>query len=205
MRARTEVGDSSGARPGNWSHLLENVAMVQRGHFRLTSGLHSPVYVQVARLLHHPDLATAALAALADRVRDPGIDIVAGPAIGAVIVAYEIARHLAARAVWTERVDGRMTLRRSFAVVPGERALVVEDVITTGGSVREVRDILTASGAKVVGIAAVVNRLGVDHLDGLPVEALLGLPLPTYPAADCPLCREGIPLDTPGSRIQASP
>jgi len=175
--------------------------MVQRGHFQLRSGLHSPVYVQVARLLHRPELATAALAALADRVRDRGIAVVAGPAIGAVIVAYEIARYLGARAVWTERVDGRMVLRRSLAVVPGERALVVEDVVTTGASALEVRDVLTAAGAEVVGIAAVVNRLGAGALAGLPVDALAEIPLPTYPPASCPLCREGVPIDRPGSRV----
>ena len=184
----------------DWSRLLEEVAMVERGHFLLSSGLHSPVYIQVARLLQHPRIATAVFEAMARPFVDRGIQVVAGPAIGAVIIAYEVARYLSARAVWTERVDGRMTLRRSFSVAPGERALVVEDVITTGGSVLEVGDALTAAGAEVVGIAAVVDRLGTGRLANVPVEALVRMPLPTYSREACPLCGEGIPLVKPGSR-----
>ena len=184
----------------DWSRLLEEVAMVERGHFLLSSGLHSPVYIQVARLLQHPSIATSVFAAIARPFVDREIQLVAGPAIGAVIIAYEVARYLNARAVWTERVDGRMALRRSFSVAPGERALIVEDVITTGGSVLEVRETLLSAGADVVGIAAVVDRLGTDRLSDVPVEALVRMPLPTYPREACPLCAEGIPLVKPGSR-----
>ena len=148
---------------GEWSRLLEEVAMLERGHFLLSSGLHSPVYIQVARLLQHPDIATSVFAAMARRFVDRGVQVVVGPAIGAVIIAYEVARYLNARAVWTERVEGRMALRRSFAVAPGERALIVEDVITTGGSVLEVREALVSAGADVIGIAAVVDRLGTSE------------------------------------------
>ncbi len=188
------------ARAGEWARLLEDVAMVERGHFLLSSGLHSPVYVQVARLLQHPHLATRALAAMAGPFRDRDVQVVAGPAVGAVVIAYDVARYLGARAVWTERVDGRMALRRSFAVAPGERALVVEDVITTGGSVGEVKDVLEAAGAEVVGIAALINRFGQGRLSGTPIEALVRLDLPTYPAGACPMCTEGAPLTKPGSR-----
>ena len=184
----------------DWSRLLEEVAMVERGHFLLSSGLHSPVYVQVARLLQHPRIATAVFEEMARPFADRGIQLVAGPAIGAVIIAYEVARYLGARATWTERVDGRMALRRSFSVAPGERALIVEDVITTGGSVLEVRETLVSAGADVVGIAAIVDRLGTDRLGDVPVEALARMPLPTHPREACPLCAEGIPLAKPGSR-----
>jgi len=174
--------------------------MLERGHFLLSSGLHSPVYVQVARLLQHPRIATAVFEEMARPFVDRGIQLVAGPAIGAVIIAYEVARYLGARATWTERVDGRMALRRSFSVAPGERALIVEDVITTGGSVLEVRETLVSAGADVVGIAAIVDRLGTDRLGDVPVEALARMPLPTHPREACPLCAEGIPLAKPGSR-----
>lgn len=184
----------------DWSRLLEEVGMLERGHFLLSSGLHSPVYVQVARLLQHPRIATAVFEEMARPFVDRGIQLVAGPAIGAVIIAYEVARYLGARATWTERVDGRMALRRSFSVAPGERALIVEDVITTGGSVLEVRDALAAAGASVVAIGTVVDRLGIERLGGLPVEALVRMPLPTYAPETCPLCAEGIPLTKPGSR-----
>ncbi len=199
-RMRASIGEPSGAGAGGWARLLEDVAMVERGHFLLSSGLHSSVYVQVARLLQHPDLATRALATMARTFRDRNVQLVAGPALGAVVIAYDVARYLGARAVWTERVDGRMALRRSFAVAPGERTLVVEDVITTGGSVAEVKDVLEAAGAEVVAFSALVNRLGQNRLGGLPVEALVRLDLPTYSAEACPMCAEGLPLTKPGSR-----
>jgi orotate phosphoribosyltransferase len=185
-------------------HVLEMVNMVERGHFLLSSGLHSPVYVQVARLLQHPGPSGRACAALARPFAGRAIDVVAGPAVGAVIIAYEVARRIGARAVWTERVDGRMALRRSFTVSPGERALVVEDVITTGGTLLEVRDVLTAAGAEVVAFAAVVDRRGADFLAGVPVHALVRMPLETYEAGACPLCAAGVPLVKPGSRPGAS-
>jgi orotate phosphoribosyltransferase len=187
----------------DWTRLFEDVALLQRGHFLLSSGRHSSAYIQVAQLLQYPDLAARALGALAGRFAGRGIEVVAGPAIGAVIIAYEVARSLHARAIWTERVDERMVLRRSLRVQPGERALVVEDVITTGGSAREVRDILAAAGAVVVGFAALVDRRGESQPGDLPVEALVRLPLPVYAAAHCPLCAEGAPLMKPGSRVAA--
>lgn len=174
--------------------------MVEQGHFLLSSGLHSPVYIQVARLLQHPQATGHACAALARPFAGWGIQVVAGPAMGAVIIAYEVARRLGARAIWTERADGRMVLRRSFAVSAGERALVVDDVITTGGSVQEVRDALSAAGAEVVAFAAVVDRLGAGLLEGVPVHALVRMPLETYAAGVCPLCAAGVPLVKPGSR-----
>ncbi len=187
-------------RSAVWSRLLERLAVVEQGHFLLSSGLHSSTYVQVARLLQHPGTAGRVCAALARPFAGWGIEVVAGPAVGAVIIAYEVARRLGARAMWTERADGRMALRRSFAVSPGERALVVEDVITTGGSVREVRDALLAAGAEVVAFAAVVDRRGTDVLDGVPVHALVRMPLETHAASACPLCAAGVPLVKPGSR-----
>ncbi len=205
MRGRQTPGVRTGPRrvlesTASWSGVLEQLAMVEQGHFLLSSGLHSPVYIQVARLLQHPETAGRACAALARPFAGWGIEVVAGPAVGAVIIAYEVARRLGARAVWTERVGGRMVLRRSFTVSPGERALVVEDVITTGGSVLEVRDALAAAGAEVVAFAAVVDRRGADVLDGVPVHALVRMPLESYAADACPLCAAGVPLVKPGSR-----
>ena len=202
MRADPEVQVPPVVPQRDWSRLLEDVAMLQRGHFLLTSGLHSPVYIQAARLLQHPGLASPVFRALAQPFVGRGIQVVAGPAIGAIIIAYEVARYLNARAVWTERVDGRMTLRRSFEITPGERTLIVEDVITTGGSILEVRDALVPAGAEVVGIAALIDRRGADRLEDTPVEALVRMPLPTYPPDACPLCAAGTPLVKPGSRTR---
>jgi orotate phosphoribosyltransferase len=137
---------------------------------------------------------------LADRFRHLEVEAVVGPAIGAIVPAYEVARALGARSLWTERVDGEMTLRRSFALRPGERVLVVEDVITTGGSVREVVQTVEAAGGRVVGIGALVDRSGAPADFGVPFAALLSHAAETFAPGDCPLCREGVPLMKPGSR-----
>jgi orotate phosphoribosyltransferase len=174
------------------------------GHFRLSSGLHSPVYVQSALLLQHPAEAARAAEALAARVRAvPGAAapaVVVAPALGGIVIGYELARALGARAVFAEREGGRMTLRRGFRLEPGEAAVVCEDVVTTGGSAREVAELARAAGARVLAVATLIQR-GGDPADlGAPLVTLARLPSPSYTADDCPLCAAGVPAVKPGSR-----
>ncbi len=172
------------------------------GHFLLTSGLHSPQYVQCALVLQHPELAERIVRPLAEAFRAKGVEVVVGPALGAIPLVYELARQLRARAIWAERTEGRLTLRRSFSLRRGERALVAEDVVTTGGSVREVLDLVREAGAEVVGVVSLVDRTGgQDPGFGVPFVSRVRLDLQTYPPQTCPLCQQGVPLTKPGSRV----
>jgi len=181
--------------------LLERSGALQQGHFLLSSGLHSPQYVQCALLLQDPEATAKVCAAIVRPFRNSGVQVVAGPAIGAIPLVYEAARQLRARGIWTERVDGRMQLRRSFRVLAGERVLVVEDVVTTGGSAREVVELLRQLRAQVVAVASLVDRTGgIDPGFGVPFTALVRLDLAAYDPARCPLCQAGTPLHQPGSR-----
>jgi orotate phosphoribosyltransferase len=173
------------------------------GHFRLSSGLHSPGYLQCALVLQHPRDAGAIGAALADLVRQLGATAVLSPALGGVVIGHEVARALDVRALFAERQDGKLTLRRGFALAPGDRVLIVEDVVTTAGSTRETMQVARESGAQVVGACAMVDRSGGRHALDVPFVALLPFELPTYSEADCPLCRHGIPIIKPGSRTPA--
>jgi orotate phosphoribosyltransferase len=170
------------------------------GHFRLSSGLHSGGYLQSALVLQHPDEAEALGRALADTVRSLPIDAVLSPALGGIIIGHEVARALGVRALFAERQGTRLTLRRGFALDPGERVLVVEDVVTTGKSTRETIDVASACGAVVVAASSIINRSGHRASVGVPLRSLVHLDLPAYDAADCPLCRDGRPLVKPGSR-----
>jgi len=171
------------------------------GHFLLSSGRHSPVYLQCALVLQHPALAEDLCRRLARAFADEGVETVLAPAIGGVVVAHEVARALGGRAVFAERAAGRMTLRRGFALARGERTLLVEDVVTTGGSLREVQQLAEGAGADVVAVAALVDRTGgADAGFGMPLTALVRLEAPTYVPEDCPQCRQGLPLVKPGSR-----
>lgn len=173
-----------------------------KGHFRLTSGLHSPEYLQCALVLQHPAYAEQLGRELAERLRSPeGVDLVASPAIGGLPIGHEVARALGARFIFTERgPDGKMTLRRGFSVTPGERAVVVEDVVTTGGSSKEVVEVLKAAGAEVLAAGSIIDRSGGHAEIGVPRVALAVLKVLTYTPEDCPLCREGMPVVKPGSR-----
>jgi orotate phosphoribosyltransferase len=181
----------------------ERGALLQ-GHFLLTSGLHSPRYLQCARVLMDPVLATRLGAELADRLRPllggAAVGAVVAPALGGVLVAHEVARALGCRGLFTERQDGTMTLRRGFALEAGEPAVVVEDVITTGGSTREVMDAVVARGARVVAAGSLVDRSGGKVNLGVPRRSLLELEVPAYPADACPLCAAGSKPEKPGSR-----
>jgi orotate phosphoribosyltransferase len=176
-----------------------------QGHFRLTSGLHSPEYLQCARVLQHPCHAEHFGRLLATEFRrlEPttNTSIVVSPAIGGLIIGHEVARALGARFIFTERdASGKMVLRRGFSVEPGETAVVVEDVITTGGSSREVIDILKESGARVLAAGSIIDRSGGAVDLGVPRVALKTLEVIAYAAEDCPLCRSGSPVIKPGSR-----
>ena len=189
--------------------LFDRTGAYLRGHFRLTSGLHSPEYLQCALVLQYPEhaerLGKRLAGVLADL--DPGrkVDVVASPAIGGLIIGHEVARSLGARFVFTERdASAVMTLRRGFTVQPGESAVVVEDVVTTGGSSREVVEALRRSGAAVLGAGSIIDRSGGKADLGVPRVALATLKVVAYPPDDCPLCRQGVPVVKPGSRPAAA-
>ena len=170
------------------------------GHFRLTSGLHSAGYLQCALVLQHPREAEACGAALAEQLRGLGAQVVLSPALGGIVIGQEVARALGVRAVFAERQDGRLVLRRGFTLEPGEKVLVVEDVVTTGGSTRETIDVARAAGAVVVGAAAIIDRSGGQQRLDVPFHALAEVSLPTYDPESCPLCLAGQPVVKPGSR-----
>ena len=173
------------------------------GHFILSSGLHSPLYLQCAIALESTASAAAFGAALAQPFRDSQIDTVASPAIGGIVIGYEVARQLGVRFIWTEREAGRMTLRRGFQVGPGERVLVVEDVITTGGSTRETIAALTGAGAQVVAAASIIDRSGGRADVGVTRLSLAAIDVPAVEVAACELCQRGEPAIKPGSRATA--
>jgi orotate phosphoribosyltransferase len=181
--------------------LFRRVGALLEGHFRLTSGLHSPGYLQCALVLQHPAEAEACGRAIAERVRGLGAAVVLSPALGGIVIGHEVARALGVRAIFAERQDGALTLRRGFSIAPGEKVLVVEDVVTTGGSTRETIDVARAAGAVVVGAASIIDRSGQAgaSLD-VPYVALATVSLPTYQADACPLCAAGSTPVKPGSR-----
>jgi len=171
------------------------------GHFLLSSGRHSPVYLQCALVLQDPRTAEDLCTRLARTFANAQIDTVLAPAIGGIVVAHEVARALGCRALFAERQDDRMTLRRGFALRPGERVLLVEDVVTTGGSLREIQDLAGRAEAEVVAVAALVDRTcGQDPGFGMPLTALVTVDAPNYLPEDCPECRKGLPVVKPGSR-----
>ena len=171
------------------------------GHFILSSGLHSPVYLQCALVLQHPSEAESFGRALAARYRSERIVTVAAPAIGGLVIGYEVARSLGARFIWTERDGaGQMTLRRGFTLRPGENVLVVEDVITTGGSTRETIETLTSAGARVTGAASIIDRSSGRADVGVPRIALATLDVPSVAPSACAACARNEPAVKPGSR-----
>jgi orotate phosphoribosyltransferase len=170
------------------------------GHFRLTSGLHSSGYLQCALVLQHPEHAGALGRALAARTRALGATVVLSPALGGVVIGHEVGRALGIRAIFAERQDGALTLRRGFMLADNDRVLVIEDVLTTGGSTRETIQVARAAGAHVVGAASIVDRSAGAVRFEIPFVALLDMALPTYEPGACPLCAEGIAVVKPGSR-----
>ena len=174
-----------------------------RGHFRLSSGLHSDTYVQCARFLRRPELAAPAAAALAGHLQAAGLqpDMVVGPAMGGVVIGYELARQLGVPGIFTERdADGQMTLRRGFSIEPGERVVIAEDVVTTGKSTLEVARVLRAMGAEVLAVASLIDRTGGKGGLDFPHFALLSVQAATFAPDSCPLCAAGVSVVKPGSR-----
>jgi orotate phosphoribosyltransferase len=180
---------------------FRRVGALLDGHFRLTSGLHSSGYLQCALVLQHPAEAEACGAAIAERVRALSPDVVLSPALGGVVIGQEVGRALGVRAIFAERQDGKLTLRRGFSIAPGEKVLVVEDVVTTGGSTQETIDVARAAGATVVGATAIIDRSGGTQRIDVPFHALATISLPTYQPEQCPLCAAGKPVVKPGSRL----
>ncbi len=184
----------------NVIEMFRRVGALLEGHFRLTSGLHSSGYLQCALVLQHPREAEACGAALAQSVVSQGIQTVLSPALGGIVIGQEVARGLGVRAIFAERQEGALTLRRGFTLARGEKVLVVEDVVTTGGSTRETIELARAAGADVVGAASIIDRSGGRLEIDVPYVSLAALTVPTYQPESCPLCLAGQPVVKPGSR-----
>ena len=171
------------------------------GHFELSSGLHSPNYLQCALALQYPSDAAGYGRVIAERFVDLNIDAVASPAIGGLVIGYVVAQALNVRFIWTERQSAEMKLRRGFSVKPGERFVVIEDVITTGGSTRECIDVLTRAGANVIGAASIIDRSDGKADVGVPRYSLVSMEVPAYRPEECPMCAAGTTAVKPGSRV----
>ena len=174
------------------------------GHFQLTSGLHSPHYFQCAKVLQYPANAGRLCNEIVQKFRDNPPQVVVAPALGGIVVGQEVARQCNARSIFTERKEGARELRRGFEIHAGERVLVCEDVVTTGGSVQEVVDIVARSGGELVGVAAIVDRSG-GKAQFKNFHAAFSMDVVTYKPESCPLCSKGIPVEKPGSRPQPKP
>ena len=180
--------------------LFRKSGALLEGHFRLSSGLHSTGYLQCALVLQHPEHAELLGRAIAVRTRSLGATAVLSPALGGVIIGHEVGRGLGVRALFAERQDGALMLRRGFMLSENDRVLVIEDVVTTGGSTRETMQVAAAAGGQVVGAASIVDRSGGRTELSVPFHALLEIDLPTYEPDACPLCAKGLPVVKPGSR-----
>jgi orotate phosphoribosyltransferase len=185
---------------GEILNIFRQRGALHEGHFLLSSGLHSPMYLQCALVLQYPDLATELCFKLGAQFRNEKFDFVIAPALGGIIVAQEVAKSLGVRAMFAERVDGKLTLRRGFAISEGEKGLVVEDVITTGGSTKETMRVVTEAGGTVAAVGSIIDRSGGTADFGVPFKALVTLAIDTHQPKDCPLCEKGIPAVKPGSR-----
>lgn len=179
--------------------LLKHGAILE-GHFLLTSGLHSGMYVEKFQVLQYPKATEKLCEGFAEKFKDEKIDVVIGPVTGGIILAHETAKHFGTRAIFAERDNGRMTIKRGFEIQPGERVLIVEDIVTTGGSVMEVIDVVREWGGIVAGVAMLVDRSGGTVDFGVPAKALLTLKIETFTPENCPLCKAGTPLVKRGSR-----
>jgi orotate phosphoribosyltransferase len=180
--------------------LFTQCGALLEGHFQLSSGLHSPGYLQCALVLQHPDFAERLGLAVAHRVEEWRATVVLSPALGGLLIGHEVARALGVPGIFVERSEGQMSLRRGFQLRPQEQVLVVEDVITTGKSTRETISVARELGAEVVGVASVINRGGIDVNFGIRFETLAEVSWPTHQPTQCPQCASGIPIMKPGSR-----
>lgn len=181
--------------------ILKEAGVLLEGHFLLTSGKHSNRYLQCAKIFRNTKYSEELCAELAEKFKDDAVDVVIGPAMGAVQMAYEVSRSLGCENFFAEREDGKMVLRRGFEITPGMRCLLVEDVVTTGGSVLEVKELAEAAGGVVVGIGSIVDRTGGEIQFGVPYRAVYSVKVQAWEAAACPLCAQGGPPPVkPGSR-----
>ena len=181
--------------------LFIKTGAIMEGHFLLTSGLHSPLYVEKFQVLQHPKYTEQLCIALAEMFIEDNVEVVVGPITGGILLAHEVGKRLDTRAIFTERENGKMTLRRGFVIKPGERVLIVEDIVTTGGSIKEVLDVVIEQGGIPVGIGMLVDRSGGKASFGeVPYKALLNLDVTTYDPSDCPICKQNIPMTKRGSR-----
>jgi orotate phosphoribosyltransferase len=180
--------------------IFEEMGALLKGHFKLSSGLHSEKYLQCALVLQYPKVAEELSKELASKFAGDGIDLVIGPALGGVTLAYEVARAFGVRGLFTERQDGKMVLRRGFSIDEGEKVLVVEDVVTTGGSTKEVIDVVKSLGGVVVGVGSIIDRSSGDPDFGVKFASLAKVKVETYEESHCPMCRKRVPVVKPGSR-----
>lgn len=180
--------------------IFARTGVLLEGHFRLTSGLHAAKYLQCAQLLQYPHEAGPLCEQLASYFKDADATVVAGPATGGIILAYEVAKALGVKNIFGERENGVMTFRRGFKLEPTDKVLVLEDVVTTGGSVKELIACVKEAGAEVVGVASLVNRSGGRVDFGVPFKSLVNLDITTYQPEECPMCKEGSVAYKPGSR-----
>ncbi len=183
------------------AEILESSKALQSGHFLLTSGLHSPKYIEKFRILQFPSYTEHLCTLIADQYRDKGIEAVAGPALGGIILAYEVAKQLEARSIFAERFDGKRVFRRGLSIAPGEKVLVVDDILTTGGSIREVLDAVKEASGEAAGIGVFIGRSGDTTSFDIPFYSCCQLSIPTYKPEECPLCAEGEPLTRPGGNL----
>lgn len=179
------------------TELLKDTGAILDGHFLLTSGRHSGRFLQCSRLLQYPDQTEAVCKLMAEPFVGKKIDTVIGPAMGGIILSYEVARQLGVRAVFTEQFEGQIVLRRGFSIDRDEKVLVVEDAVTTGGSVKKVLDILRRAEAHIAGISVIVDRSDLIPDFGVPMKALLKMEIESYAPEDCPLCKASVPLQRP--------
>ncbi len=181
--------------------ILEETGALIEGHFLLSSGQHSNRYIQCAKALRFPWHAEQIIKILCDKVRDMGMNIIVGPAMGGIITSYEMGKQLNLESIFTERINGQVTLRRGFSIKKGTNILISEDVITTGKSTLEVRNLMEEMGANVLGVACIVDRRPMNMDIGLPVVSGIKLDIKIYNEKDCPMCKQGIKLVKPGSRL----
>lgn len=182
--------------------IFKKTGAILNGHFLLSSGLHSAQYLQCALVLQHPGYSEKLCKELAKRFKKDRPTVVIAPAIGGILVSYEVARALGARSLFTERVDGKMALRREFSLDKKDRVLVVEDVITTGLSTNEVIGVVKSYGAALVGVGSIAYRAKKNIDFGVICQSLMKIDIPAYKAEECPFCKNNIPLTKPGSRIK---
>jgi len=181
-------------------HIFKDTGALMKGHFKLTSGLHSDTYFQCAKVLQYPWEAEKICSLIADHFKNTDIQVIASPAIGGIVIGYQVASIMQKRSIFTERKNGAMTLRRGFQIQKGEKILIVEDVTTTGGSVKEVIEVVKKQKGEIVGVASMVDRSGGKAEFDVPFYSTFQMEVINFSPDDCPLCKKGIPITKPGSR-----